>query len=125
MSEHDERQQVPGTGLEISPQAQAVAGFTFGTLALTGQGLWTQTVQALWGVGFPQSRVESVLASANTASLLMALAGLLLCRRAVRAAPTDRWDQHLAQAGQLVGLVAVCLAALAVLTGLVHGVGGL
>jgi hypothetical protein len=105
----------------LTPKASAITGFTFAVLAMTGQGTWTQAIQALWGASFPQSRVTVVLASAATATLLLAVAGFLLGRRTLAATTAgDAWEAHLARAAMVVAGLAAALSAVSMLLGLLR-----
>ena len=125
MDEHDQ----VGTGTEhtgeslgafLTPQASAITGFTLAVLATTGQGIWTQAVQSLWLPSYPESSVAVVLASGSGATLLVAIAALVVSRRAVGPLAGPGWHEHLGRAGVALSALAGALSALALLLGLLH-----
>lgn len=127
----DERDEV-GTGTDhtageslaafLTPQASAITGFTLAVLATTGQGIWTQAVQALWLPSFPESSVAAVLASGSGATLLFAVAAFVVSRRALTPGAGSGWHEHLGRAGVAVATLAALLSALALLLGLLRTV---
>jgi len=100
--------------------SQAIAGFAISVVAMTGQGIWTQVLNALWGT-FPQVQVPSVLSSWAVSALLVAGAGFVLSRRAVRTSPTDAWEAHLGRAGMIVAGLTCGLAMLTLVLWLARG----
>ena len=106
----------------LTPQASAITGFTLAVLALTGQGIWTQAVQSLWLPSYPEGSVAVVLASGSGATLLVAIAALVLSRRAIGPTAGAGWHEHLGRAGAALAALAVGLSALALLLGLLRTV---
>ena len=114
-----------GLAALLTPKASAISGFTFAVLAMTGQGTWTQAIQALWLPNFPQSQLSSVFASGLAASLVLAVAAFLLGRRALAASTApEAWEAHLGRAAMLVAGVAGLLALLGIVLHLVGSAAG-
>ncbi len=130
MGEHVPVEERPATRGEpftvasvFTPKATAIAGFAFAVLSMTGQGIWTQVLQALWGQGFPASLVGYVLVSWAGSTLLVALVALLLARRTLRdGAAAAGWEGHLARAAVIVASVGALLSLVAILGGLARSV---
>ena len=128
MDEYDEvgtgsaRSTGESLGAFLTPQASAITGFTLAVLALTGQGTWTQAVQSLWLPSYPESSVAVVLASGSAATLLIAIAALVVSRRALSPTAGAGWHEHLGRAGVALAVLAVGLSALALLLGLLRTV---
>jgi hypothetical protein len=98
-------------GTVLTPEACAIAGFTFAVLTMTGQGAWTGLVQALFRGSFAAGRIGSVFASAFMATLLLDAVALWLARRTL-ADPSAAWSWagHLARATVVVAAVAAAVA---------------
>lgn len=120
MSQQDPHVSAAGTppfaGL-LTPQASAIAAMAFAVLSMTGFGGWERAVSALWGQNFPQSGIVVVLAAFSSGTLLAAVAGLVLGRRAMR---SPGWEGHLGRAAVLVAAIGGVLAAVSVLLNIAH-----
>ena len=114
MTDHDQGSRTSRSrGALLTPEACAIAGFTFAVLTMTGQGAWTGLVQALFGGSFAAGRISSVFASVFVATLLLDALALWLARRALAGASTaGSWSGHLARATVVVAAVAAAVAAL-------------
>ena len=107
----------------LTPAATAIAGFAFAVFSMLGQGTWTQTMQALWGLNFAQSQFMHVLASWALTTLLLAVVAFVLARRTLRdPAAAGSWEGHLARAAMIVAAAGGLLSAVGILAGLVRGV---
>jgi hypothetical protein len=98
-------------GTVLTPEACAIAGFTFAVLTMTGQGAWTGLVHALFRGSFAADRIGSVFASAFMATLLLDAVALWLARHTL-ADPSAAWSWagHLARATVVVAAVAAAVA---------------
>jgi hypothetical protein len=114
MTDHDQvGRTTRSRGTVLTPEACAIAGFTFAVLTMTGQGAWTGLVQALFRGSFAQGRIGSALASVFMATLLLDAVALWLARRAIAdPAAAASWAGHLARATVVVAAVAAAVAAL-------------
>jgi hypothetical protein len=114
MTDHDQvGRTTRSRGTVLTPEACAIAGFTFAVLTMTSQGAWTGLVQALFGGSLAAGRVGSVFASVFMATLLLDAVALWLARRAL-ADPSAAWSWagHLARATVVVAAVAAAVATL-------------
>jgi len=113
MTDHDQLGRTRTRRTVLTPEASAIAGFTFAVLTMTSQGAWTGLVQAVFGGGFAESRIGSVFASMFVATLLLDSVALWLARRAL-ADPVAAfgWPGHLARAAVIVATVAAAVAVL-------------
>jgi len=120
MTDHDQLGRTRRTVL--TPEASAIAGFTFAVLTMTSQGAWTGLVQAVFGGNFPESRIGSMFASIFVATLLLDGIALWLARRAL-ADPVAAagWPGHLGRATVIVATVAAAVAVLSLVVALLNG----
>lgn len=106
----------------LTSKSAAIAGFTFAVFSMLGQGTWSYALQAVfWGASFPQRDVLQVIVGWAIASLMLAAAGLVLARRALRFPLSDEaWEGHLARAAVIVAGVGVLVSLVGIIGGLLR-----
>lgn len=121
MTERDEAGRTHPRRTVLTPEASAIAGFTFAVLTMTSQGAWTGLVQAVFGGSFPESRIASMFASVFMATLLLDGLALWLARRALSdPVAAFGWPGHLARATVIVATVAAAVAVLSLVVSLLN-----
>lgn len=113
--------QVEPSGL-LTGKAAALTGFTLALLSMQGQGSWTTAIQSFFGTTFGPAEYVNVLTIAGVAALAMAVASLLLARRALADDDNEAtWADHLGRATMVIGGLGAALALLTIIGGTTTG----
>ncbi|WP_121253752.1 hypothetical protein [Nocardioides ferulae] len=100
----------------LTPTAAAIAGFTLAVLTLFTNGAWVLAVQTLISRNGPSAYEDGVMATGAIQGVL-AVGALVFARRGLASsAPAAR---HLGGAGVLLAALAILVAVLTVLAGMV------
>ncbi len=103
----------------LSPEAQALAGFTFALLSMFGGGIANLVAQAVLGFTFDSSQARLHVVVPGLVLLFLALLGIWLGRQVIRGgweeAPT--WAGQLARAAVIVAVVGVVVSLVTIIGG--------
>jgi hypothetical protein len=125
MSDHEQvetRAGLPAVRI-LTPQAAAIAAFTFAVLTMLGQGAWSGLVQSFLFSSFAADQYATLLVSSYGATLVLDGFAFWLAHRALSdPVAAETWAGHLARAAVVVAVVAVVIAAIALIVTVTRGV---
>lgn len=100
----------------LTSKASAITGFTLAVLTLWGQGAWSTAIQSFLGTNFGFNEYLNILSLVGLVTLAIAVAGMLLGRRAFTDPDASlSWEGHLGRAAVVLGGLGAVIAVVTVL----------